>query len=234
MDKLEEIYGIKIDNPVFFKRALTHPSYTKEKEIPYVENYERLEFLGDAVLKLITSQILYERYPDYTEGNLSKIRSIVVSDSTLSKIAHDIGLCELIIMARHEAKQGLANLESVCACAFEAVLGAYYLDNKLKKLKTGSAAFPTATIARAKNIENTTICLPDDITEESLLAKIDELNNDDNVDGILVQLPLPLHINKEHVIERIRLDKDVDGFHPLNVAALWQKREDTLYTKRNY
>ena len=62
-------------------------------------------------------------------------------------------------------------------------------------------------------IENTTICLPDDISEESLLMKIDELNNDNNVDGILVQLPLPAHINKEHVIERIRLDKDVDGFH---------------------
>lgn len=134
MDKLEEIYGIKIDNPDFFKRALTHPSYTKERDIPYTENYERMEFLGDAVLKLITSQILFEKYPDYTEGDLSKIRSIVVSDSTLSKIAHDIGLCDLIIMARHEAKQGLANIESVCACAFEAVLGAYYLDNKLQFL----------------------------------------------------------------------------------------------------
>lgn len=134
MDKLEEIYGIKIDNPNFFKRALTHPSYTKEQDIPYTENYERMEFLGDAVLKLITSQILYERYPDYTEGDLSKIRSIVVSDATLSKIAHDIGLCDLIIMARHEAKQGLAHIESVCACAFEAVLGAYYLDNKLQDL----------------------------------------------------------------------------------------------------
>lgn len=134
MDKLEEIYGIKIDNPNFFKRALTHPSYTKEQDIPYTENYERMEFLGDAVLKLVTSQILYERYPDYTEGDLSKIRSIVVSDATLSKIAHDIGLCDLIIMARHEAKQGLAHIESVCACAFEAVLGAYYLDNKLQNL----------------------------------------------------------------------------------------------------
>lgn len=134
MDKLEEIYGIKIDNPNFFKRALTHPSYTKEQDIPYTENYERMEFLGDAVLKLITSQILYEKYPDYTEGDLSKIRSIVVSDVTLSKIAHDIGLCDLIIMARHEAKQGLAHIESVCACAFEAVLGAYYLDNKLNNL----------------------------------------------------------------------------------------------------
>lgn len=134
MDKLEEIYGIKIENPDFFKCALTHPSYTKEKDLPYTENYERMEFLGDAVLKLITSQILYEKYPEYQEGNLSKIRSIVVSDATLSKIAHDIGLCDLIIMAHHEAKQGIANIESVCACAFEAVLGAYYLDGKLEFL----------------------------------------------------------------------------------------------------
>ena len=90
--------------------------------------------MGDAVLKLVASQILYEKYPDYTEGNLSKIRSIVVSDSTLAKISKEIGLCDLIILSEHEAKQGYAKIESVCACAFEAVLGAYYLDGKLKKL----------------------------------------------------------------------------------------------------
>ncbi len=134
MKELEAIFKIKIDNPVLFKRALTHPSYTKEKELPYCENYERLEFLGDAVLKLIASTILYNQYPDYAEGDLSKIRSIVVSDSTLSKIAHNIGLCDLIVVAPHEAKQGVAHIESVCACAFEAVLGAYYLDNKFDKL----------------------------------------------------------------------------------------------------
>lgn len=130
MQKLEEIFGIKIDNPDFFKKALTHPSFTKEQDLPYVDNYERLEFLGDAVLKLATSDILYKKYPDYTEGDLSKIRSIVVSDNTLSKIANKIGFCEHIILAHHEAKQGLAHIESVCACAFEAVLGAYYLDGK--------------------------------------------------------------------------------------------------------
>lgn len=135
MKKLEEIYGIKIDNSDFFKRALTHPSYTKENDLDYTENYERLEFLGDAVLKLVTSEILFEKYPDYPEGELSKIRSIVVSDNTLSKIAHKIGLCDLIIVAKHEGKLGLTKIESVCACAFEAVLGAFYLDGKLNDVK---------------------------------------------------------------------------------------------------
>ena len=134
MDRLENIFNIKIDNYDLFKCALTHPSYTKENNLAYDENYERLEFLGDAVLKLVASDILFSIYPDYTEGNLSKIRSIVVSDNILSQIAHDIGLCDLIILANHEKKQGLANLESVCACAFEAVLGAYYLDNKFEYL----------------------------------------------------------------------------------------------------
>ena len=136
MDILEKIYGIKINNSDLFRIALTHPSFTQENELPYNENYERLEFLGDAVLKLVTSSILYEKYPEYTEGSLSKIRSIVVSDNTLSKIAHEIGLCEHIILSHHEAKQGYANIESVCACAFEAVLGAFYLDGKLNDIKT--------------------------------------------------------------------------------------------------
>ena len=134
MKELEDIFGIQIDNPVFFRQALTHPSYTKENNLPYLENYERLEFLGDAVLKLASSDILLKKFPDYQEGDLSKIRSIVVSDSTLFKIASDIGLCDLIILAKHEAKHGLSHIESVCACAFEAVLGAYYLDGKFDRL----------------------------------------------------------------------------------------------------
>ena len=131
MKRIEEIYGIKADNSDLFKCALTHPSCTTDSS----ENYERLEFLGDAVLKLIISDILYNKFPDYSEGNLSKIRSVAVSDSILSKIAHEIGLCELIIVPKHGVKQGIADLESVCACAFEAVLGAFYLDNKAEPLK---------------------------------------------------------------------------------------------------
>lgn len=71
--------------------------------------------------------------------------------------------------------------------------------------------------------KNTTIRKPDTITEAELLDIIAELNNDKEVDGVLVQLPLPKHIDEDKVIEAISKEKDVDGFHPLNVAALWQK-----------
>lgn len=77
-------------------------------------------------------------------------------------------------------------------------------------------------------IDNTTILLPADIREEELLGRIAELNADPQVDGILVQLPLPPHIDEDKVIESISKDKDVDGFHPLNVAALWMKRPGTV------
>ena len=69
MKELEKIYGITIDNSEIFKHALTHPSYTQENNLPYCENYERFEFLGDAVLKLVTSEILYKKYPQYLTNN---------------------------------------------------------------------------------------------------------------------------------------------------------------------
>ncbi len=77
-------------------------------------------------------------------------------------------------------------------------------------------------------IKNTTIRKPATIAEDELLALIRQLNADDTVDGILVQLPLPKHISEARVIETIDKSKDVDGFHPLNVAALWQKQPCTL------
>ena len=77
--------------------------------------------------------------------------------------------------------------------------------------------------AEEVGFKNTTIRKPESITEEELLGLIAELNADDDVDGLLVQLPLPKHISEAKVIEAISKEKDVDGFHPLNVASLWQK-----------
>lgn len=94
----------------------------------------------------------------------------------------------------------------------------------------GSVSYVTgkAQACNALGIENTTIRRPETVSEEEVLSLIRELNEDKTVDGILVQLPLPKHISEEKVIATIRKEKDVDGFHPLNVAALWQKERCIL------
>lgn len=94
----------------------------------------------------------------------------------------------------------------------------------------GSVSYVTgkAKASEVVGIKNTTMRKPVTISEKELLDLIAQLNVDDSIDGILVQLPLPSHIDENKVIETISKEKDVDGFHPLNVAALWQKRPCTV------
>ena len=127
---LERIFKIKITDETLYKKALTHPSFTKENNISSLENYERLEFFGDSVLKLAVSEKLIKKYPDSNEGDLSKIRSIIVSDAILAKVAEQIGLTDLIILGEHAEKTGERNCTSIKACVFEALLGAFYLDGQ--------------------------------------------------------------------------------------------------------
>lgn len=134
LELLEEIFQIKTETPNLFEKALTHSSFTRENDINSLENYERLEFLGDAVLKLCISDILYKNFPEYPEGELTKIRSIIVSDNTLAKVAKNIGLASLLVLGKQEEKMGGRNRASILACAFEAVLGAYYLCDKYYEL----------------------------------------------------------------------------------------------------
>ena len=129
---LEEIFGEKND---LVEKALTHPSFTKENDINSLENYGRLEFFGDSVLKLFTSKQLYEIYPEAPEGELSKIRSILVSDAILAQIAIQIGVDKLLKLGPSEEKQGGRKRESNIACALEALLGAYYLNGKQTEIE---------------------------------------------------------------------------------------------------
>ena len=129
---LESIFG---EQNELVKQALTHPSYTKENNINNLESYERLEFFGDSVLKLYTSKLLYETYPEAPEGELSKIRSILVSDAILAQVGEKIGIDKLIILGPAEEKQGGRKRESNIACALEAVLGAYYLSGRREEIE---------------------------------------------------------------------------------------------------
>lgn len=129
---IEEIFG---EQNELVKLALTHPSYTKENDLNPLESYERLEFFGDSVLKLFTSKLLYETYPDFPEGELSKIRSILVSDAILAKVAVEIGIDKLMVLGHAEEKQGGRRRESNIACTLEALLGAYYFNGKQKEIE---------------------------------------------------------------------------------------------------
>lgn len=117
------------------KVAFTHSSYTKEKKLPYQKCYERLEFLGDAVLKMAVTDYLYTKYPDAHEGELTKIRGIVVSDEILHKVALKLNIEEHIKVSEAEEKCGGKKLESIQACVMEALFGALYLSSDREQLK---------------------------------------------------------------------------------------------------
>ena len=108
--------------------ALTHKSYLNEARGPDEADNERLEFLGDAVLDLVVSEYLVHAFPDAAEGELSKLRSRLVSEKTLSRVAKRIGLGDLLRLGRGETKTQGRSKPSILADALEAVLAAVYLD----------------------------------------------------------------------------------------------------------
>lgn len=131
---LEKIFSIEITDEELFTKALTHSSYTKENSLDSLLNYERLEFFGDSVLKLAVSEILMNKFPKLNEGELTKIRSIIVSDAMLSKVAVELGLTDFIILGKNAEKSGERKRSSINACIFEALLGAFYLTGKKSEI----------------------------------------------------------------------------------------------------
>ncbi len=129
--KLEEKLGYRFKKPQLLKRALTHRSYVKNKK----ESNERLEFLGDAVLELIITEYLIDRYPDEAEGKLSKTRAASVNTKTLSSIARKLELFNYLLVGKSEQKEGIVHNDGILEDAFEAIVGAIYLDGGLDKAR---------------------------------------------------------------------------------------------------
>lgn len=114
--------------PKLLRQALTHKSYLNESRDKTIKDNERLEFLGDAVLDLIVSEALMERFPAAAEGNLSKMKAKVVSEGTLARIAKEIGLGSFLFLGRGEEITSGREKISLLADAMEAVIAAIYLD----------------------------------------------------------------------------------------------------------
>ncbi len=118
------------NDPLLFERALTHSSYANEHlndPSPATDN-ERLEFLGDAVLDFIAGAWLFDRFPDFDEGRLTSIRAALVKVSTLAEFARECGLPEMLRLGKGEIDTGGRNRANILGDAFEALLGALYLD----------------------------------------------------------------------------------------------------------
>lgn len=124
----ERSIGYSFRNKDLAWEALTHRSYLNEDPSWNTSHNERLEFLGDAVLELIVTEELFNRYPDYPEGRLTPIRSALVNYQMMASVAKDVGLGEFILLSRGEAKDSGRAREVILANVLEAVIGAVYLD----------------------------------------------------------------------------------------------------------
>ncbi len=123
-------YGFNFSDLELLNQSFCHTSYTRENNIEVSKSYEKLEFFGDAVLKLVISDIVYNYFTNYAEGILTKLRAEVVSDRNIYRYALMLGFDKLIILGENERRQGGQKKESILACAFEAFLGAIFIEYK--------------------------------------------------------------------------------------------------------
>ena len=128
----DSLLGFRFRDPSLFRRALTHRSYCNENELDASESYERLEFLGDAVLELTVSAHLYRQFPDADEGQLTKARSWLVRGEVLAQVARRWGLGERLLVGRGVESSGGRDQDSVLAAAVEAIIAAVYLDQGME------------------------------------------------------------------------------------------------------
>ena len=137
-DKLKELekrIGYKFQDFSLLKHALMHSSYTNEKHLPKYQCNERLEFLGDAVLELVSSEFLFLENPKEPEGKLTKTRASMVCEPSLAFCARDIELGSYLLLGKGEEATGGRTRESVTSDAMEALIGAIYLDGGFANAK---------------------------------------------------------------------------------------------------
>lgn len=129
---METFLKYKFKNPDLLGRALTHSSFAHERKRDNLENNERLEFLGDAVLELVISDFIFNNFSGLPEGELTKLRASIVCESMLAKAASDLSIGKFIRLGKGEGSTGGRERDSILADAFEAIIGAIYLDGGME------------------------------------------------------------------------------------------------------
>ncbi|MCR5144269.1 MAG: ribonuclease III [Lachnospiraceae bacterium] len=133
--EFQKTIGYEFKDENLLKQALTHSSYANEKRMKPLSDNERLEFLGDAVLEMVSSEFLYLNYSSLPEGDLTKLRASMVCEPTLAFCAEEIKLGEFVFLGKGEDKTGGRKRKSVVSDAMEAVIGAIFLDGGIENAK---------------------------------------------------------------------------------------------------
>lgn len=132
--ELEKLIGSTIRNRTFFIQALVHRSFLEENE-DYMFSNERLEYLGDSVLNLVIGEYLFNKFPEEEEGFLTKVRAKMVNRNALNVAAENIRLADFLLLSSNVSQNVISNSKSILSDAFEALIGAVYLDSGLEACK---------------------------------------------------------------------------------------------------
>lgn len=151
MKRLEEILGYTFTDKSLLENALTHSSYANENRSGRAVSNERLEFLGDSVLGMITAEYLYRTHPDLPEGELTRTRAALVCEGSLHEVAKVWGLGQHLRLGRGEESGGGRERTSILADAVEAVLAAMYLDGGIGTVRKTIHKFILSGENRAEN-----------------------------------------------------------------------------------
>lgn len=135
-EDLEKQIGYVFEKKEYLSQALRHSSYINEHRLPRNDCNERLEFLGDAVLELVSSEYLFREYPQLPEGELTRFRASIVCEPTLAYCAREIELGEYLLLGKGEEKNGGKYRDSITSDALEALIGAIFLDGGMENAKT--------------------------------------------------------------------------------------------------
>ena len=135
LKELQKTIGYTFQKEYLLKQALTHSSYAHETTIKEIVDNERLEFLGDAVLELVSSEFLFQTHPEMKEGNMTKLRASLVCEQSLASCAREIGLGSYLLLGKGEDLTGGRERDSILSDAWEAIIGAMYLDGGFTNAK---------------------------------------------------------------------------------------------------
>ena len=192
LNELEKIIGYKFRDRKNLVLALTHSSYANDLKLGKLAHNERLEFLGDAVLELSSSEALFEMYPEKKEGELTRLRASIVCEPTLAACARDISLDKYLMLGRGEEQTGGRNRDSVVSDAFEALIGAIYIDGGFASAKDFVSKFVM------NDVENKHLFYDSKTILQEMLQKVFK----ERVEYVLVEETGPDH-NKQFTVDAV-------------------------------